>query len=118
MISILIDTHADGLNVTDDSLFFTNSGMIAETARKNRLIAIGNLEFAQAGGMIGYGVNIPDLFYRAAAFVDKILKGEKPGDIPVEQATKFVTIVNLKVAKAMGIDVPTSLLLRADEVIE
>jgi putative tryptophan/tyrosine transport system substrate-binding protein len=67
---------------------------------------------------MAYGVNYNDMFWRAATFVDKILKGAKPADIPVERATKFVTIVNLKTAKALGIDIPTSLLLRADEVIE
>jgi putative ABC transport system substrate-binding protein len=68
--------------------------------------------------MLAYGVNFPVLFRRAASFVDKILKGAKPGDLPVERATKFETIVNLKTAKALGIELPTSILLRADEVIE
>ena len=67
---------------------------------------------------MAYGVNFTDLFRRAAVFVDKILKGAKPGDIPIEQATRFVTIVNLKTAKALGLEVPPTLLARADEVIE
>jgi putative tryptophan/tyrosine transport system substrate-binding protein len=75
-------------------------------------------EFAEAGGLIGYGVNFLEMYRRAAVFVDKILKGAKPADIPVEQATKFAVVTNLKTAKALGLDVPTSILLRADEVIE
>ena len=68
--------------------------------------------------MIGYGINFPDMDRRAASFVDKILKGAKPGDLPVERATKFTTVVNLKAAKAIGIELPTSILLRADQIIE
>ena len=67
---------------------------------------------------MGYGVNFPDMWRRAAIFVDKIFRGAKPADLPVEQATKFLTVVNVRAAKAIGIEVPTSLLLRADEVIE
>jgi putative tryptophan/tyrosine transport system substrate-binding protein len=85
---------------------------------KYRLPACGVVEFAQAGGFIGYGVDVPETWHRAATFVDKILKGAKPADLPVEQATKFLTVINLKTAKTIGIDIPTSLLIRADEVIE
>jgi putative ABC transport system substrate-binding protein len=83
-----------------------------------RLPASGWPDFAAAGGLMAYGVNYVELFRRAATLVDKILKGTKPSDIPVERATKFDTVVNIKTAKALGIDIPTSLLLRADEVIE
>jgi putative tryptophan/tyrosine transport system substrate-binding protein len=73
---------------------------------------------AASGGLMAYGVNFSDMFRRAAAFVDKILKGAKPGDIPVEQVAKIQTIANIRTAKLMGIEMPTTLLLRADEVIE
>ena len=76
------------------------------------------MELPAGGGLIGYGVNFSVLFRRAAAFVDKILKGAKPGDIPVEQATKFKLVLNLKTAKALGLDLPATVLARADEVIE
>ena len=91
---------------------------IAALTKKYGIPSIGPLELPANGGLIGYGVNFSDMFRRAATFVDKILKGTKPGDIPVEQATKFKFVINLKAARAFGIDLPPSLLARADEVIE
>ena len=78
----------------------------------------GLRKFAEAGGLISYGPNIGDQFRRVAVFVDKILRGAKPGDLPVEQATRFEVVINLKTAKALGLTIPPSLLQRADQVIE
>jgi putative ABC transport system substrate-binding protein len=104
--------------VGDHAFLVAGSDAIAALAAKHRLPSIGPLELAASGGLMAYGVNFSDMFRRAAVFVDKILKGARPGDIPVEQAAKIQTIVNRTTAKALGIDVPTTLLLRADEVIE
>ena len=104
--------------ITEDPMLIYNTKVSAKLALNYRLAACGFPEFAQAGGFAAYGIDFPDMWRHAATFVDKILKGSKPADLPVEQATKFVTIVNLKTAKAIGVEVPTSLLLRADEVIE
>jgi putative ABC transport system substrate-binding protein len=85
---------------------------------KHGLYSCGFLDYAAAGGLLSYGVDFPDMFRRAATYVDKILRGAKPADLPVERATKFSTVLNLSAAKALGLNVPSSLLLRADEVIE
>ncbi len=99
--------------------------MNANRIRINILAAAARLptmylirEFVEAGGLMSYGPNFPDLFRRAADLVDKILRGAKPGDIPVEQPTKFDLVINLTTAKVLGLTVPPSLLARADEVIE
>jgi putative ABC transport system substrate-binding protein len=92
--------------------------MIVELAAKNRLPAMyGGTEFHEVGGLMGYGPDISDNFRRAAVFVDKILKGTKPGDIPVEQPTKFEFVINLKSAKQIGLTIPPNVLVRADKVI-
>ena len=93
--------------------------IIADFAEAQRLPTLfGFSEFAAAGGLISYGLNLPDLYRRAAVYVDKILKGAKPADLPVEQPTKFELIVNLKTAKALGLRIPPELLVRADQVIQ
>ncbi|MGZ5895583.1 MAG: ABC transporter substrate-binding protein [Xanthobacteraceae bacterium] len=104
--------------VTEDPMLIYNSAASAKLALNYRIASCGFTEFAQAGGLMGFGIDFIDLWRRAATFVDKILKGARPADLPVEQATKFVTMLNLKIAKALDLNVPTSLLLRADEVIE
>ena len=106
------------LVVIDDATLIANAKALAQVALRQRLPSIGWTDYAVAGGLLSYGINFTDMFRRAATFVDKILKGANPNDLPVERATKFETIVNLKTAKALGIEVSTSLLLRADEVIE
>ena len=107
------------LAITPSPLFAGNLRRIADLAIKSRLPAIFNLrEFADSGGLVAFGPNRTDEFRRAAAYVDKILKGAKPADLPVEQPTKFELVINLKTAKALGLTIPNSLLLRADEVIQ
>ena len=95
-----------------------NPKEIAELAAKHRLPVAGNTELAQAGGMLGYGVNILEMFRRAAYLIDRILNGTKPADLPIEQATKFDLVANIRTAKVLGIKIPQSILVRADKVIE
>jgi putative tryptophan/tyrosine transport system substrate-binding protein len=111
--------HTDALYVVSDALAVTNRVRINTFALAARIPTMhANREYIEAGGLISYGTNYPDLFRRAGDYVDKILRGSKPGDLPVEQPTKFDLIVNLITAKALGLTVPSSLLARADEVIE
>jgi len=111
--------HVGAVIMIDDPFTFRSRMRIAELAAKHQLpMMAGFREFTEAGGLISYGANLADSYRRAAAFVDKILKGAKPGDLPVEQPTKFELVINLKTAKALGLTIPPSLLGRADQVIE
>jgi len=102
-----------------DALFNQQVRQIAELAAKNRLSSIAQIrEYVDAGGLMSYGPSITDSYRRAATYVDKIFKGAKPGDLPVEQPTKFELLINRKTAKALGLTVPQSLLISADKVIE
>ena len=108
----------DGLAVIEDPTLIASFKRIAELAARQRLPSIGFIEYADAGGLFGYSANFLALYRRAAVFVDKILKGAKPGDIPIERPTTFDFVINMKTAKALGVTVPTATRLRADRVIE
>jgi putative tryptophan/tyrosine transport system substrate-binding protein len=111
--------RADAIYVQADPLMNTNRVRISTLALGARLPTLGGIrEYVEAGGLMSYGPNFPDLFRRAAEYVDKILRGAKPADIPVEQPTKFDLVFNLTTAKVLGLKVPEAFLLRADEVIE
>jgi putative ABC transport system substrate-binding protein len=111
--------RADALTVLPSPMFINERRRLVDLAAKNRLPAVYPWrEGVDAGGLMAYGPSVSDLFRRAATYVDKILKGAKPGDLPVEQPTKFELIINLKTAKALGLTIPPSVLRRADEVIE
>jgi len=111
-------SRVDSVVVTEDGEFAASFREIATLALANKLPSTGAREYAEAGGLIGYGVNILGLYRRAAYFVDRILKGVKPADLPIEQPTKFELIVNLKTAKTLGLAIAETFLVRADGVIE
>jgi putative ABC transport system substrate-binding protein len=111
--------RAGGVLVLRDALFRAQRAQIVALAAKRRLPAVYGLrEEAEAGGLMAYGASVPHMFRRAATYVDKILKGAKPADLPVEQPTKFELVINLKTAKALGLTIPSSLLGQADQVIQ
>jgi putative ABC transport system substrate-binding protein len=119
VFAAMTKARVDGLVIQDDTIFGeSNAGKIAALAARARLLAIGTREFADAGGAIGYGRTDSELYRRGAYFVDRILYGARPADLPVEQATRFELVVNLKVSRAIGIRVPQAVMLRADRVIE
>jgi putative ABC transport system substrate-binding protein len=115
----MVRERAQAFVMQGDSMLYNNRSEIAVMALRNRLPACSTQrELADAGFLLTYGADVPDLYRRLAGFVDKILKGAKPADLPIEQPTKFELVINLKTAKALGIIVPPTLLTRADEVIE
>ena len=114
----MADRRVGAVVILEDGMINVNLQVIAALAAGARLPSIGMTELAQAGGLMAYGVNFPEMYRRAAVFVDKILKGAKPGDLPIERAAKFETVFNQKTAKALGITFPKSVLVRADRMIE
>jgi putative ABC transport system substrate-binding protein len=115
----MTSAHAGALLVVPDPVFLQHRRRLAELAATSHLPTMHNSRaFVDAGGLIGYGVSLPDSWRRAATYVDKLLKGAKPADLPVEQPTRFELVINLKTAQALGITMPPSLLLLADEVIQ
>jgi putative ABC transport system substrate-binding protein len=113
-------TQTDAVVVTDEQAFSAGDAprRIADLAMRSRVPSVGFKEYAEAGGLLGYGVDFFDLWRRSMTHVDKILRGAKPADLPVEQPTKFELVINLKTAKALGLTIPASLMARADQVIE
>jgi putative ABC transport system substrate-binding protein len=116
--SAMAKARIDGVVVIDDGMLIANARQVAGLAAKHRLPTIGFREYADSGGLLAYAVNFPAIWRRAAVFVDKILKGAKPGELPIEQATRFEFVVNLKTAKTLGLTIPASVLARADHVIQ
>jgi len=117
--SEMTKAHADALSVLTSAILFNEHRRLVDLSAKHRLPAVYPWrEGADAGGLMSYGPNVADLYRRTAFYVDKILKGAKPGDLPVEQPSTFEFVINLKTAKALGLTIPQSLLQRADQVIE
>lgn len=119
VLETAVNGRADALLMFGDPLFTAHRGRLAALAIKNRLPTLYELSgFAEAGGLVQYGVNLPQMFRRAAAYVDRILKGAKPGELPVEQAGKLELVINLKTAKILGVTIEPAVLLQADRVLE
>jgi putative tryptophan/tyrosine transport system substrate-binding protein len=114
----ITQARAEAVAVYEDALFVSQAAQLAALAQRHRLPSIGFREYADAGGLLAFGVNFPDAWRRAALFVDRIFKGAKPSDLPMEQPVKFETVVNLRTARALRLTIPPRVLLRADTVIE
>ena len=119
MFPTMIRERAEALLVFPSAMLFTERRRIVDLVVKHQLPTMFNArEYAELGGLMAYGTNVADLFRLSATYVDRILKGANPADLPIEQPTKFELVINLKTAKALGLTIPPSLLLRADQVIE
>jgi len=118
VISAMAAKSVDAIVIIEDAMLISNVKAITGLVSARRLVAIGWDQVAEAGGLMAYGVNLPEMWRRAAYFVDRIFKGAKPADLPIERSTRFELILNLKTAKALGIKFPQALLVRADRVIE
>jgi ABC-type uncharacterized transport system substrate-binding protein len=117
--SALAQKQVEGIVVFPDGMFLAQTPLIVALAARQRLpVMYGVREYVEAGGLMAYGANLPEMYRLGAAIVDKILRGAKPADLPVEQPTKFELLINLKTAKALGLAIPQSLLVRADELIQ
>jgi putative ABC transport system substrate-binding protein len=116
--SAMSQRRVEAVVITDTTMFIANAREVASLAAKHRIPSIGFIDIAETGGLMAYGANRLNLYHRAAFFIDKILKGTKPGDLPVERSTTFELVINAKAAKDLGIKIPQSLLQRADRVIE
>ena len=114
----LVEERVDAMLLLQDTLFGAHHDWIAELAMRRRIPSAGNKEYAEAGGLIGYGANDAELYRRGAYFVDRILKGAKPGDLPFERPSEFELVLNMRTAKALGLRIPQSVLLSADQLIE
>ena len=117
VFAAMAKARVDSILVSTDTLFQSHASKIASLATTHRLASVGSTQFAEAGGLIGYGVNDAELFRRGAYFVHRILTGSKPGDLPIEQPTRFEMVVNAKTATALGIAISKSILIRADREI-
>jgi putative ABC transport system substrate-binding protein len=115
----MMKNRDQGLLVMSSPFMFTHRKEIVDLAAKHRIVTIHEFKhFLELGGIMSYGVNLPEMYRRGAVYVDKILRGAKPGDLPIEQPTKYEFIINLTTAKALGLSIPPALLRRADEVIQ
>ena len=110
--------HVDAILALTSAVLFSQRTRVAELAAKSRVpVVYAQPEYVEAGGLMSYGTSITDLYRRAATYVDKILKGAKPAELPIEQPTKFELVINLKTAKQIGLTIPPNVLARADKVI-
>src|SRR6185295_14551024 len=117
--AVLAQQRVQALTVFQDGMFLAQGPLIIALAARSRIPTMyGLTDLARMGGLMGYGVNLPGMYRQGAAFVDRILKGAKPADLPVEEPTVFDLVINLKTAKALGLTIPPAVLARADEVLQ